>query len=137
MKKIKNFENFEIDDNRIDESVFLSIDKWLRDKISNKYLKKIKDEIDSMSNEEKISFINKIIAEKKKQQGRNWLYFIIPIIITSFSFGFIVTSPLLVSHFVIQYINMTKTDVIDEYKHKVHLEEIEDEFEKELDILKK
>jgi hypothetical protein len=124
----------DVSSSNFNESFLSSIEDWAKNKITNKYLENIKKKIDSMNREEKILFIEKLISEKKKQQGRNWLYFIIPIIISFFSFGVFVSSPLLISYFIIQYINANKGDAISEYKEE--LQEIEDEFKNEINSLK-
>ncbi len=85
----KNLNISDVSDSNFNESLLSSIDSYLNGKITNKYLDNIKNKIDSMSKEKKILFIEKLISEKKKQQGRNWLYFIIPIIISFFSIVFI------------------------------------------------
>jgi len=134
LNKNKNLNISDVSDSNFNESLLSSIDNWSHSKITNKYLYKITNKIDSMDKKEKILFLEKLISEKKKQQGRNWLYFIIPIIISFFSFGALLSSPLLISYFTIQYINSNKSAALDEYKSE--LQEIEDEFKNEINSLK-
>jgi hypothetical protein len=130
----KNLNASDVSDSYFNESLISSIDNFAHSKITNKYLENKKKKLDSMDKKEKILFIEKLISEKKKEQGRNWLYFIIPIIISFFSFGALISSPLLISYFTIRYINSNKSAALDEYKQE--LQEIEDEFQKEIDSLK-
>ncbi len=135
MKKLKNFNTFNKPTNdNFNESFLSSIDSYLHNKITTKYMDKIKKEIDSMDDKEKISFVEKLIEKKKQQQGRNWLYFTVPIIVSLFSFGTIVTSPLLIAYFTIQYLNINNYAALNEYKKE--LKEIENVFKKEIDLIK-
>ena len=95
------------------------------------WMENIKDQVESMSNDEKINFVEDLLEKKKKYRGRLWLYALVPFIGSLFLPNSNVTSGLLVAYFVIGFFLEDKQYQLSTYRDE--LLSIKDELKDEID----
>lgn len=129
MKHIKTFSEKIINENIMYDYMF----KRNPDDKHNIFMSKIQDQIENMSKEKKVEFIEKLISEKQKSKGRLWIFSIIPLVASYFIFP--VAAPyLFFTYIIVTFFTESPLDDLKEYKKT--LIELRDGLKDEIDKTK-